>query len=781
MNLPVSGVSMISDPLGRFAIILAISKKELKGLFDQPAGWILTALFVGVSYYVYFTNLFVIGSADIRPFVSIVPWIFSVFIPAVTMRSIASERRTGTLDLVISYPINEIDLILGKYFGALFFILLSLVATLTLPFSLALVSEPDLGVIAGQYFVLIMLAAAVTSLGIFCSCITRNLIVAYVAGTLLTIVLLSIGAESVISRAPYPLSSLLSDLSLADHLSAGTRGVIDLRDIGYFFALTLLPLTLGHLALMRGRLNKGFSRYKKIKYATFAIVIVISGSTYFMDRTWMRLDLTEQRTYSLSPGTVDILDGLEQPVLIDIFVSDQLPKDVELIKRDAIDILHDYRIASKGRVKLRVRFPDVTPEDKRAADANGIPSYSYNIVKQNEFSVKESYFGLSIKYSQQQENIPTIKSVNDLEYRVSSYIEKMSREDFPTVLFTAGHGEKTLGEDYIEAFGELQKRYITSSVRLDVSTSDIPSDARVVVVAGPTKAFSSHALNELDEYIAGGGSVIFMVDAVKAAPELGIAIPEMSGFRGQTGRFGFRINDDLIYDLESNETVAFSSGQNNVVLPYPMWIRPHAAAGRVFLSGIDTVMFPWISSITILDPAFRTRATPLFTTTRSSGIATPDPIISDPGTVNTTGVKVEYDIQPTGNSNFKKIIGTEIPAAILVRGTSRPRTLLERSSERSFTSRRGNIVIIGDSEFPSTQYVGHAPSNLAFFLNTIDWLAQDDALNSIRAKQSSRRALGVLAPGTRTALHYGDQIGVPLIVLVIGAFRLARRRSYIRS
>src|SRR2546428_4111320 len=140
-----------------------IARRELKALFDQPPAYILLVVFIAVNGFLSFRQLDLYGVASLRPMFDFLPWVLLFLVPAVTMRALAEDARSGTLEVVLAQPISELELLLGKYVGQVLFLWLALAITLTIPPGLPFGTAPPLGILVAPY-----VRAALLILGLVC-------------------------------------------------------------------------------------------------------------------------------------------------------------------------------------------------------------------------------------------------------------------------------------------------------------------------------------------------------------------------------------------------------------------------------------------------------------------------------------------------------------------------------------------------------------------------------------------------------------------------------------
>jgi ABC-2 type transport system permease protein len=225
-------------------IIWTLSKKELMSYFNSPIAYIFIAVFLVVGNWLFFQNFFIYQQATMREYFSLLPWIFLFLSPAVTMRLWAEEKKSGTIEFLLTLPVTAWQAVLAKFFGALAFMAIALLLTLTIPISISFLGRLDSGPLIGSYLGSIFLAGAYLSLGLFVSALTRNQIIAFVLGLIACFAAFIIGSNFVLLAAPPAIAPLLSFLGLGAHFGSIARGVIDSKDIVYYLSFIFLFLWL---------------------------------------------------------------------------------------------------------------------------------------------------------------------------------------------------------------------------------------------------------------------------------------------------------------------------------------------------------------------------------------------------------------------------------------------------------------------------------------------------------------------------------------------------------
>ena len=221
-----------------------IFKRELGSYFNSPIAYIFITVFLGLSGWLFFKGFFVVGEASLRMLFGILPWIFLFFIPAVTMRLWAEEKKSGTMELLMTLPVTDAEAVLGKYLASLVFLVLSLALSLVIPLFVALLGDPDPGQIVGGYVGAVLMGGAFLAIGLFISSLTENQIVAFIISVVVTFGLFILGEDFVLFGLPDRLVPVFSFIGLGGHYDSISRGVIDSRDVIYYLSVIVFFLYL---------------------------------------------------------------------------------------------------------------------------------------------------------------------------------------------------------------------------------------------------------------------------------------------------------------------------------------------------------------------------------------------------------------------------------------------------------------------------------------------------------------------------------------------------------
>ena len=234
--------------------------KEVRGFLGSLIGQVVVVVFLlltGLFLWVFPNNILDTGYADLAPLFFIAPWVFLFLVPAVTMRSFSEERRTGTIELLLTKPLTEMQLVLAKYIAAVILIIFALLPTLVYWYSLSELAMPkgnlDTGGIIGSYIGLLLLACCFGAIGVFASAITENQVVAFMIAVFLCF-FLYLGFDLIASFDAFGvLEGPIKAIGIQDHYASLSRGVVDLRDVLYFLGTITGVLLLTRTALQSRR------------------------------------------------------------------------------------------------------------------------------------------------------------------------------------------------------------------------------------------------------------------------------------------------------------------------------------------------------------------------------------------------------------------------------------------------------------------------------------------------------------------------------------------------
>jgi ABC-2 type transport system permease protein len=233
--------------------IWIITKRELNSFFDSLIAFIMIVLFLGFSGFFTWisgSDIFIVGQASLRTFFAIAYWTLFFFIPALTMRLIAEEKKTGTIEMLLTKAVTDRQVIIGKYLATLILIVIALVFTLPYVITISKIGNLDAGGTICGYLALILMSAAYTSIGLFTSSITNNQIVAFLSALFIGLFfhiifeVISVGMKGIFGQ-------VINSLSVSVHFESLSRGVVDSKDLIYFGSIIFMGLFLSEVSLSK--------------------------------------------------------------------------------------------------------------------------------------------------------------------------------------------------------------------------------------------------------------------------------------------------------------------------------------------------------------------------------------------------------------------------------------------------------------------------------------------------------------------------------------------------
>jgi ABC-2 type transport system permease protein len=232
----------------KFANINSIFQKELRSYFNSPVAYIVMAVFLIILGWFFTSSLFLQNSSTLRTVFEMTPFLLLFFAPAITMRLISEEKKSGTLEILMTRPVLEHEIVIGKFLAALALYACTLLPTLVYFITVALLGKLDFGPVIGGYLGLLFVGGVFLAASLFGSSITENQVVAFIISFLIVFVLFIL--DKVVMVVP-AFASVLEYVSIDYHFSNIARGVIDTRDIIYYLSMIAFSLLLGTVALQK--------------------------------------------------------------------------------------------------------------------------------------------------------------------------------------------------------------------------------------------------------------------------------------------------------------------------------------------------------------------------------------------------------------------------------------------------------------------------------------------------------------------------------------------------
>ncbi|RBP32655.1 ABC-2 type transport system permease protein [Marinobacter pelagius] len=427
--------------------LLNVARNEFRAWFASPAAYLFLGLFAAACLFVFFwaEAFFARNIADLEPLFDWLPLLLIFLIAALTMRSWSEERRAGTLENLLTSPISLWQLVLGKFLAAFGLLCVALVLTLPLPFTVGLLGPLDTGPVIGGYLATLFLGSSYIAIGLFTSSRTDNPIVALIITVVICGLLYLIGSSLITSLSGYRFGQFLQLLGTGSRFDSITRGVLDLRDIYYYLSLTgvFLALNVYTLEKLRWTGNPASPSHRRWKAGTALLVVnLLAANLWLHPMDAVRMDLTENRLYTLSGVTKQQLGNLREPLRIKGYFSEKThPLLAPLVPR-LQSLLEEY--AARGGGNVRVEFVDPTKNreaEARAARRYGVKPVPFQTASRYESAIVNSYFDVVIAYGDDYERLgfrdlievkaahesDLAVALNNPEYEITRTIDRLVR------------------------------------------------------------------------------------------------------------------------------------------------------------------------------------------------------------------------------------------------------------------------------------------------------------------------------------------------------------------
>lgn len=237
--------------------MIFVMRRELAGYFATPVAYVFIIIFLALlnALTFFMGNFFERGQADLASFFQFHAWVYMLLIPAISMRMWAEERKSGTVELLMTLPLSLAQVVVGKYLASVVFAAIALALTFPLWITVNYLGDPDNGVILAGYVGSLMMAAGFLAVGAFISSLTKNQVIAFVMTAAVCFVLIASGAPIVLSFfadwAPKMVVDFIASLSFLAHFTDISKGVLDMRDVVYFVSLIAVSLFANAVAIER--------------------------------------------------------------------------------------------------------------------------------------------------------------------------------------------------------------------------------------------------------------------------------------------------------------------------------------------------------------------------------------------------------------------------------------------------------------------------------------------------------------------------------------------------
>lgn len=391
--------------------IQRIATKEVTLFFASPVAYLFLISFAAVTLFIFFWGeaFFARNIADVRPLFEWMPLLLIFLASTLTMRMWSEERRSGTLEHVLTQPVALWRFVVGKFVACLLLLAIAMAITLPLPLTVSWLGDLDWGPVWSGYLATFLLGAAYLSVGLFVSARSENQIVSLISAVALCGGLYLVGAPAITDLMGNRGGELLRLLGTGARFESITRGVVDLRDLYYYVSLIGVFLSLNIFVLERDRWAMSGERGHHAAWRTMTALLIANalGANLWLGQVDVaRIDTTEGGIYSISDATQGYLDQLQEPLLIRGYFSAKTHPLLAPLVPQMRDLLREYEVAGGGRIRTEFVDPVANPElEEEANQRYGIRAVPFQVADRYQAALVNSYFNLLIEYGDEHQTL----------------------------------------------------------------------------------------------------------------------------------------------------------------------------------------------------------------------------------------------------------------------------------------------------------------------------------------------------------------------------------------
>ncbi len=518
-------------------------------------------------------------------------------------------------------------------------------------------------------------------------------------------------------------------------------------------------------------------------------------------RSFTRLDMTQDKVYTLSKGSKDLVKNLPDRLNVKLFMSEDLKPPFKQHAQFVRDLLSEYATYSGGKLNVEViKIGEGDTKHEEEAAKYKVQKSNRGVVSANKFEIGTTFLGIGLDYHGEIESIPEIQQVEGLEFEISGLIKQMTVKK-KKVGFASSEGELPLAHAGIQILAEQLKKsgYETTSLELKAA---IPADVDALLIVGPKQPMSERGKYVVDQFLMKGKSVAFFVDGQTMSTPRGQMMPGMdmpqisqnndTGLDDLLGAYGVKVRQDLVLDKQ-NYIGPVTVGQQVLGINHPVFVvAGPLPQGHQVNQGLKAVVLPYASTVELVGEAKDGKGPVQWATLMESSKESwrPQGPFVFSATQRPRDMTIGTDRGPfilsvAGQGAFKSAFAGK--QGVKEDGSKFDGNVSQPGTEPMLTEAKSSarVLVVGDSDFISDQYVNLGlrsglqlyVANLAFVLNVIDWLAQDEALAQVRNKGMQNRPLDQISEGKVTLIKAANIVGLPLLLLIIGLVRWRFRQS----
>lgn len=801
--------------------MFSLLKKEIASFFGSLTGYVVvfvfllaTSLFLWVFPGNY--NIPESGYASLDGLFSLAPWVYLFLIPAITMRLFAEEKRLGTMEVLLTRPISVFRIVFAKFLSGLLIVSITLFPTFIYFYSVYALGNPvgciDTGGTWGAYIGLFFLAAIYVAIGLLASALTDNPVFAFILALFLSF-LAYLGFNLVgAMQLPSVLQQFVICMGIDEHYSSISRGVVDSRDLAYFFIVIFIFLYMTsriihfHKVNLRKEIKQGI-----VVFIGLIIIGVISGQIFF------RLDLTAESRYSITDVSKNTVKSLDKPVEITLYLDGELPAGFRKLKKSIQEKIADYNAWSAERINLTIIDPyeitDVKRREQLFAElANrGLQPTDIRQNTDQGTVTRRIFPGAILEYGEKRMSVNLLKnnpslqaevnlnnSIESLEYEFTNAFSDLINDSKQTVAFLTGQGELTENETH-DIAATLAEKYNVVQVEADELENN-RDRIKTLIIANPRLKFIESDKFQIDQFLMNGGRTMWLIDPVSVSLDslsngyMTLAFPQNLNLDDQLFRYGIRLNSNLVQDAECLLIPVNTAPEGAPAkwTPAPWYYSPllQPSEDHVISRNLNRVKAEFVSSIDTVGKLEQVRKTVILATSAYS-LVSQTPVEVSLASINNPPDRrlFKQKAQPVGillEGTFPSVFKNRVVESF---GVKAGEVKTESKPTKMIVFSDGNLIANkyklrnGIPEFLPLgfdQYSQQTFGNKALLVNAVNYLCDDQGLMDLRSRVFKIRLLDkVRLKEGKLFWQLMNVIAPLLLISLFGAvYVTVRRRRY---
>lgn len=558
----------------------AIYRRELRAFFTSVTGWLFIAAHICLAGLYFFAVNLLSGYGNVADTVSSILFLLLLTTPVLTMRILAEDRKQKTDQLILTAPVSVSGIVLGKYLAMATVFTVPVGVMALFPLILRAYGTVPMGESYTAVLVYYLFGLACIAVGLFVSSITESqIIAAVVTFALLFAAYMMSAITSLISQSGNWLTAILNAFNFSSRLEDLLGGTLDLKAVVYFVTVIAVFLFLTVQSIQKRRYQISVRSLKFGAYSSGMIVLVAAIAVFVnlalsaLPDSYTTIDVTQQKLYSLTDTTKNLVQGLQEDVTIYVINSESGQDEM------LGDTLKSYQDLS-DHIRVVYQDPVVSPNFyKEYADTITINSLIVESEKRFRVVDYSDVYETSMDYS----SYSTVATGYDAEGLLTSAIAYVTSEETPVIYALQGHDELTLPETFSDG---LKKENADLEELTFLTQEEVPEDADGVLILAPTGDLTQDDAQKLKDYLDRGGTILMETSYMERFSQ------EMPNLSGVLEYFGLSIGDGLI--LEADAARMYQS---------PVYLLPEVSSDSltsgVYASQYDYILMPYAQPILV--------------------------------------------------------------------------------------------------------------------------------------------------------------------------------------